>query len=371
MWASWLAPLKAACAAAVQGGPAAGPMSTAAQRFDVPHPSPGPEFHLGFRDLRLLFGFAAATLVADRVLLMLENREVLGSEGPLAAAGETRRIARDNPLHPAGGHWRLDVDCGYVPTAANPDYGPQGALQNDYPLERTLGVGRVLFLGDSATRRGRVLEGLAPAAAEGRVELWNAGVDAFGTAQAAAYLDRLMPAVRPDVVVLTFHLNDLETTPTVFLDDKGDLVQFFPGNPRHLSRFLLANSGLYRQWVKRTAELADPANLDQEIEAALRRMERTCRDSGARLMVAILPFLAAPGDYDQDFERYTEALHLRAQMRIRAAGIEPCDWRPALAQSLALGETVQAVPGDVMHPHPEVAARLAQALLDCGLFDGL
>lgn len=123
--------------------------------------------------------------------------------------------------------------------------------------------------------------------------------------------------------------------------------------------------------MKRTAEVPDPANPDREIEAALLRTYRACRESGSRFMVAILPFLAAPGQYDEGIEHHAGALYLRAPMRIRAAGIEPCDWRPALTQSLPLCETVQAVPGDVMHPHPEVAARFAQALLDCGLFEGL
>ncbi|MBI1380362.1 MAG: hypothetical protein GC161_04665 [Planctomycetaceae bacterium] len=346
-------------------------MDVAAHTLTTGGPPRVGDFELELRDLGLLLGFAAATLLADRVLLTMEGREVHGQGGALEEAGETRRIARDNPLHPAGGQWQLDPECGYVPTPGNPDYGAHGALANDYPLDRTPGVGRVLFVGDSATRRGRVLEGLGPAAAARRVELWNAGVDAFGTAQTAAYLDRVLPKVRPDAVVLTFHLNDFETTPIVFLDDKGDLVQFFPGNPRYLSPFLLANSGLYRHWVRRTAEAPDPAYLDQEIEAALQRMKRACEALGARFVVAILPLMASPGQYDEGIERHAEALHLRAQMRIRAAGIDPCDWRPAVAQAVALGENVQAVPGDVMHPHPEVAARLAQALLDCGLFDGL
>lgn len=103
----------------------------------------------------------------------------------------------------------------------------------DYPYEKPPGVRRVVCLGDSFTAGyevdveecfTRVVERELTAAGR-RVEVLNAGVSGFGTAEELLYLERELIKYSPDVVVISFYGNDFSDNvrSDLFTLDHGEL----------------------------------------------------------------------------------------------------------------------------------------------------
>jgi lysophospholipase L1-like esterase len=104
----------------------------------------------------------------------------------------------------------------------------------EYPYEKPAGVKRIVCIGDSFTAGyevdledcfTRVLE--RELNAPGRaVEVLDAGVSGFGTAEELLYLERELIRYQPDVVVVSFYGNDLmdNVRSDLFGLDHGELV---------------------------------------------------------------------------------------------------------------------------------------------------
>ena len=147
-----------------------------------------------------------------------------------------------------------DPDFGFRPALGNELFDAFGTHRNEYEVGERAGRERVLFLGDSVTARGHIIEALRERYGEAGFEYWNAGVDSFNTVQEVAYYFDYNAEVDPDHVVLTFHLNDYETTPIAFEDEAGRVVVFAPNQPtRRIYPWLFENSRLYRLWLGRLA----------------------------------------------------------------------------------------------------------------------
>ncbi len=163
--------------------------------------------------------------------------------GPILAAGSLlvslalleigRRIIRPSSVTyyvhmPA--IYRPDDRLGYryVPGAQDyierEDYHVESAINqagfndDEFTLERRPGVPRIAALGDSYTvglhvGRGQtfpdVLEQLLSDDAAGPVEVYNFGVDGYGTPNELALMDEVL-AYDPDIVVLTLYENDID-----------------------------------------------------------------------------------------------------------------------------------------------------------------
>lgn len=95
----------------------------------------------------------------------------------------------------------------------------------DYSLEKTDRTFRILLLGDSvAFGHGSIYEHTYAYLLEQRLEawrsdvdwqIWNAGVPGYNTSQEVAYLLRVGPAFRPDLVIVGFHPNDIHANDIV------------------------------------------------------------------------------------------------------------------------------------------------------------
>src|SRR5688572_18633078 len=100
--------------------------------------------------LAVLAAEAGLRLNADDATRLPEEVDAL-LRGDPELAGQVRRHFRD--------HWQRNADdreLGARPVLDGKSYGAHGALVNDYPLERRPGVERLLFVGDSVTRRGKI-----------------------------------------------------------------------------------------------------------------------------------------------------------------------------------------------------------------------
>ncbi len=285
---------------------------------------------------------------------------------PLARVGGARTAhGTDHPFHPRQGLFVLDGEEGFRPSPTHPEYGEHGALQNPYPLARTPGVPRVLCMGDSVTQRATIVRGLVERRPD--VEWWNAGVAGWDTRQQAAYLERIGPALAPDLVVVFVHINDFTSTPVHFVDGAGRLVQFRASAPRLLSQWWYGHSAIYRAWVGVFTPIGSEQEFAAEVLRALARMNSECDRRGWKLAVAMLPVFAAPNSLPPTLEALAQGRRERVLAWAEQASLPHFDLLPPVAEIAAAGLPVDETPGDVHHPSPAVGDRSAAFLLEHGL----
>jgi lysophospholipase L1-like esterase len=183
----------------------------------------------------------------------------------------------------------------------------QGLREREVPLQKPAGTRRVLFLGDSVTfgagvrndePYARLLEADLQADGAGQVETINAGVVGYNTIQEQGRLDDSGLAYQPDTVVLTFLVNDLLETFSIFDH------QYEPTGPLASAKvWLRRNSNLYRfvqdvywraaQEIRRsedgpTEALRKRDRLEDRL-ATLDQVIQTTRAHGANFLLVLYP----------------------------------------------------------------------------------
>jgi lysophospholipase L1-like esterase len=183
----------------------------------------------------------------------------------------------------------------------------RGLRERELALVKPPGTRRVVFIGDSVTFGpgvrddqpfARVLETVVNQSEAGPIETVNAGVVGYNSIQELARLENAGLAYRPDVVVVTFLVNDLLETFSIF-DHQYEPDGVLAGAKVWLRR----NSNLYRflqdvywrvgQEVRRSREgPTEPLRKRDRLEerlATLREMIRLTRANGADLLLVIYP----------------------------------------------------------------------------------
>jgi lysophospholipase L1-like esterase len=182
-----------------------------------------------------------------------------------------------------------------------------GLRERELPLEKPVGTRRILFLGDSVTfgpgvrddePYARQVEALLRTDGAGPVETVNAGVVGYNTIQELGRLDTVGLAYQPDVVVLTFVVNDLLETFSIFdhqYDPTGILAP--------IKVWLRRNSNLYRftqnvywrvaQELRRARDgQTEPLRKRDRLEerlATLDEIVQKTRASGASFLLVLYP----------------------------------------------------------------------------------
>ena len=78
-------------------------------------------------------------------------------------------------------------------------------------------------------------------------EYWNAGVESYNTFQEVEYFSRYHKALRPELTILFFHLNDFLLLPSIVRDSEGRALAYAPYSPsRPFSVWWYQNSVIYR-----------------------------------------------------------------------------------------------------------------------------
>ena len=264
----------------------------------------------------------------------------------------------------------VDPDFGFRPILGSGSYTRFGTLANDYSEAKPQGIKRLLFIGDSVTHRAKILEAVRAEYGSQLYEYWNAGVESFNTVQEVAYYRRFNRFIRPDHVILTFHLNDFETTPVAFREPDGTLVVYAPNWPvRRLNPWLFRHSYTYRHWLglvspRKTAR----SEIIQEVRANLADLQRLVAADQSHLTVLVLPILRPFRDWKPEYKEYRQLiLAMLESLRIRHF-----DLLLPLNEALADGVVVSETGDDLFwHPSSEVAAYFAKYLRAQKLLDGL
>lgn len=258
------------------------------------------------------------------------------------------------------------------------------------------GAPRVLLVGDSFALGAQVEAEQTMAGQLARrtgAAVLNAGVDGYGTEQAARRVARLAPKLAPDRVILLFFLgNDLADNQTFHADGRSwaPVARARPwldelarrswlvsmGRARWLATRLAAGESPERDRYRRELEPFSEegaARLAEQLphtEAALAHLDRVADAYGAPALVALAPpaFAVEPAR-----ARATLALaglerpSLDAPARAVSAalariGLPACDLGPALAAAAASQRLYFRLDG---HWTPEGHAVAAEAVADC------
>lgn len=274
------------------------------------------------------------------------------------------RIDRRYEVHPESGIFQVDDEIGYRPVPGGAGYGPHGAKWNEYVPEKPADKRRLLFLGDSVTDRHKLIDALAERLGDG-FEYWNAGIPGYATEQELLYYRDHLADLGADHVILTFHLNDYETTPIVFeVGDSLVAVHSKVGNS-YPNPWLLRNSYVYRYVWAMASRLTSSTRSD-DMEAAVARDLSSLRDlvraRGADFTVLVLPWIQEPARWPEPKPRHHE-LTLRT---LSALGIRHYAFLDTLARAIAEGVPIHEMGTDPQHPSLEFARLMAADLLAQG-----
>jgi len=257
--------------------------------------------------------------------------------------------------------YEIDPDFGYRPILDNGVYSEYGTRANDYDLEKPDGVERVLFLGDSATARAKVIDALKAKYGGERFEYWNAGVESYNTLQEIAFYRAYNHAIQPDRVVICFHFNDFITTPIAMPGPEGKINLYSPRSSIKINPWLLKRSQIYKRYLSLVLARGGSDNaIYAETHAALQGFKAELEAEGVALRVMVLPVM---NQVDQWKDWHIQARDQFMEI-CRDLGVPFVDLKPALMRALEAGVDPMEEPGDFAHPSDAVSVFFAEDLVD-------
>ena len=273
---------------------------------------------------------------------------------------------RNNPQD-LSQYFTIDPDIGFCPILGVGGYTEYGTSPNKYPLEKRPEITRMLFIGDSVTARGKIVEAIRRHYDDEAFEYWNAGVESFNTVQEVKFYQRYNAAIQPDHVILTFHLNDFEPTPVAFFNEKKQLVVYVPHTPlKRVNRWLFEKSYLYRWILGITLRPGQGrGEIAEEVQQYLQILRDELNSQQIRLTVLILPLLKP---FEQWSQEEQDARHEILRI-VQHLNIRYVDLYEPFQQAMAAGITVQDSPGDTWHPSSEVAKIFAEYMAGLRLLE--
>jgi len=294
--------------------------------------------------------------------------------GAIALAEGLLRIVDKEPLiyiTPTGElslarQFQLDSEMGFSPILGTEFFNEYGTRPNAYQLEKRAGTRRLLFIGDSVTQRGRIVEALRAAYGDTDYEYWNAGVGSFDIMQIVAFYQLVNARLDPDHVILSFHNNDLEITPITLITPEGRTTYSPARALRGRNPWLMERVRLYRLWIQCVCKLSGDRNaIVRDTKQSLRELARFLADRNIRFTVLLLPIFQPFAQWSQaERQKRSEAIAMLDEI-----GIRYFDLLPPLRAALRSGIDCQETLGDTWHPSDAVSRVFADYLKDKGLLD--
>lgn len=264
-------------------------------------------------------------------------------------------------------NFQADPECGYIPVVGNAAYDRFGCRVDRYDANgqrlpdrdgsRRQGK-RILFVGDSVTRRQRIQDALEKIYGSQKYEFWNAGVESFNTMQELVFYRRINSKLKPDQVILTFHNNDFQDTPLVFRENGELQIHFMRRDGSHINPWLFSHSYLYRWLTGLSLGNLDRARQRAAVKEALVGFQQTTSQQQVGFSVILLPILKPYSQWTNK-EKWSRqnALELLQEL-----GITTYDLFPDMEAALSEGVTLPEAPGDSWHPGVAAAEHFARYL---------
>jgi len=260
----------------------------------------------------------------------------------------------------------LDAELGYQPKLDGIERSSYGTLLNHYDPNNRGNRSRILFVGDSVTKRGKIIEALERECGPERFEYWNAGVEGYATPQELLYFKRYNRALRPDVIILTFHVNDLWLSRVILRDSDGRVATqpavFLSTAPG--AAWLMEHSRIYQWLVLKYLYLVEHPVAVSDVEEAIIELSEIAKEDGATLKILFHPILLPNAQWlESEFIARQTALNLFAKH-----SLSYLDLTPIAEQALNEGVSVQEKAGDKLHPSKEMAELFSEHITDSGYF---
>jgi hypothetical protein len=282
---------------------------------------------------------------------------------PLRAGSELPWMHKNADVTKA---FTVDPDFGFRPILGNNYYNEYGTKNNAYSINKRPNVKRLLFIGDSVTSRERIINGLRRIYGDERFEFWNAGVESFNTVQEVNFYKKYNMKINPDHVILTFHLNDFETTPIAFYD--GDRLHVYSPNMRleRINPWLFQHSYTYRLLLGITVSNKDNGreSIEQEVQESLEEIKHTLETKNIAFTVVVLPYLQPYEAWAPNEKQNRESII----NTLRKLGIRYFDLFDTLNEAVKSGTNIQESDGDSWHPSEEVSILFSKYLYERQIF---
>ncbi len=232
---------------------------------------------------------------------------------------------------------------------------------------------RLLFLGDSVTKRGRIISALKKHHSGEKLQWLNAGIAGYNTTQEVRLYSRSCRQLRADHVILTMHNNDLQQNRLIFQRPFSQRqVQLEPERLCVAERLLVYHSHVYRLLLGRPGVVGlDPEGPDQwakarrQLAADLTTLRAQVKADGGRLTVMLLPSMRTGRVPMAEHRARLSALRVLHQL-----GVRYFDLYREFQRAAASGVTLHEAPGDLLHPSQALADRFAEFLHREGLLAG-
>lgn len=259
--------------------------------------------------------------------------------------------------------WTVDPDFGFRPVLGNDQYNEYGTKVNRYGITKETERERLLFVGDSVTARGEIIEGVKALYGEKDFEYWNAGVESFNTVQEVKFYEKYNYKIKPDHVILTFHLNDFETTPVVFINKENKLMVYTPKIPgKYINPFLFKNSCVYRLYLGvliGIRGLIDPkSGIEKEVRENLAELKQLLDKDNIVFTVLVHPALKPYQDWNvAEKHARDKILEILQELKIRHF-----DLYYVLDEAVRDKVNMVTSPGDSAHPSRDMAEYFSKYL---------
>jgi hypothetical protein len=273
--------------------------------------------------------------------------------------GSELQSMRNNP-YDLKNLFTIDPDFGFRPILGNNFYNEYGTRINGYRLEKKQDITRLLFIGDSVTYREKIVDKLKRLFGEEKFEYWNAGVESFNTVQEVNYYKKYNCSINPDHVILTFHLNDFETTPISFYQDDRIVVYAPNMSMDYINPWLFKNSDVYRliSGLRLNRGKDGRETIIREVHASLADLRDVLSADNIKLTVLILPYLTPPAKWSPDQRQGRQ----RIIDILEILDIKYFDLFDILEQATRGKVNVQQIKGDIWHPSDEISVMFGKYL---------
>jgi hypothetical protein len=247
----------------------------------------------------------------------------------------------------------IDPHLGFRPILGNNFFNEYGTKVNRYDIKKRPNIKRLLFIGDSVTHRGKIIDGLKLIYGENRFEFWNAGVESFNTVQEVNFYKKYNKHINPDHVILTFSLNDFETTPIAFYD-KNKLVVYAPDTrSKNINLYLFQHSHIYRLFLGTIIAIQGNSRetVEQEVHESLKELRDILAAEDIAFTVLVLPMIQSYYSWRKtDIDYRNKIIDILKQLEIRHF-----DLFYPLDKAIREGVKIQDNKSDIWHPSRELS----------------
>jgi len=192
------------------------------------------------------------------------------------------------------------------------------------------------------------------------------GVESFNTVQEVNFYKKYNRGIDPDHVILTFHLNDFETTPVAFYH-KGNLV-FYAPNARStkISRWLFQHSYIYGQLLELIVvnKAHSKETIAQEVHDSLMEIKTILAADDKDFTVLIMPYLKPYEKWSPDEKKNRD----RITGILKKLEIQYFDLFDILNEAIRDGVNIREAKYDFWHPNEEISILFAQYLYEKQIF---